>query len=108
MREFLLNNWFIIVVGICLVEYIVYLAVKRRWIKLRELAYNLILQAEKAITGTKMGQERFGFVLSQLYSMIPTWLRFFIPRSLLERKLQEWFDLIKDSLDDGKVNGTGH
>ena len=108
MREFLINYWFIIVAGIGLIGYIVYLAAKRRWTKLRELAYNLILHAEKAITGTKMGQERFRFVLSELYNMIPTWLRFFISRSLLEQKLQEWFDLIKDSLDDGKINGTGH
>ncbi len=108
MREFILNYWFIIVVGMGLIGYIVYFALKHRWADLRELAYKFIHQAEQAITGTKMGQERFNYVLAQLFNMIPTWLRFFIPRSLLEQKLQEWFDLIKDSLDDGKINGTGH
>ena len=104
MLELLKNYWFFILVGLSFAGYILYLIVQRRWSKLREIAYKLIRQAEAAITGTKMGQERFNTVLTQLYNMIPAWLRIFIPKSLLEQKLQEWFDLIKDSLDDGKIN----
>lgn len=106
MKEFLTQNGLAILSGLVILVYIVYLLVNRRWTSLRELAYSLIRQAEKAITGSKMGQERFNFVLNQLYNMIPAWLRFFIPRTLLEQKLQEWFDMIKDSLDDGKINDS--
>lgn len=106
MKDFFINNCFVILFLLCFVGYIVYLIVKHRWAKLRELAYNLIRQAEKAVTGTKKGQERFDIVLTQLYNLVPAWLRFFIPRSILEQKLQEWFDKIKDSLDDGIVNNS--
>ncbi len=104
MLDFLLKHWLVIIIGLGLAAYIVYLIINRRWEKLRELAYKMIRQAESVIVGTKKGQERFNLVLNQLYNMIPAWLRFFIPRSLLEQKLQEWFNLIKDSLDDGKIN----
>jgi hypothetical protein len=106
MLQSVINYWYIILICLGFVGYMVYLTVKRRWTSLRELAYELIRQAEQAISGTKMGRERFEFVLTQLYNMIPVWLRFFIPRSLLVEKLQEWFDLIKDSLDDGKINSS--
>ncbi len=104
MLEFIKSYWFIISIGLGFTCYISYLAVNRRWTRLREIAYKLIRQAESVIVGTKKGQERFNLVLDQLYEMIPAWLRFFIPRSYLEQKLQEWFGLIKDSLDDGKIN----
>lgn len=106
MFDFLINYWPVILIGIGFVGYILYLIINRRWEKLRELAYKMIGQAESVIVGTKKGQERFNLVLEQLYSIIPAWLRFFIPRRLLEQKLQEWFDLIKDSLDDGKINDS--
>ena len=89
-----------------LTAYIVYLIVKHRWTKLRELSYKLVRQAEQSIVGTKRGKERFTIVLDQLYNMIPVWMRFFIPQSLLKKKLQEWFDLVKDSLDDGEINNS--
>ncbi len=106
MREFILNNWVTIIILIACIIYIAYLVVKHRWTKLREIAYKLIRQAETTITGTKRGQERFEQVISQLYIIIPPWIRFFITKNLLEEKLQEWFDLIKDSLDDGKINNS--
>lgn len=104
MLDFLLKNWLVIVAALALAAYMVYLAVNRRWDKLRKLAYKMIRQAEDVIVGTKKGQERFNLVLDQLYGIIPVWLRLFIPRSLLKEKLQQWFDLIKDGLDDGKIN----
>lgn len=106
MLKFLLTYWPIILIAIGFTGYIVYLAVNRRWEKLRELAYKMIRQAENIIVGTKKGQERFNLVFNRLYYLIPAWLKFFIPKSLLKQKLQEWFDIIKDSLDDGKINDS--
>ena len=106
LLEFLKEYWVTIVFVLGVAIYIGYLAFKRRWSKIRDLAYKFIRQAEETVIGTKMGQERFNIVLTQLYNLIPAWLKFFIPRSLMEQKLQKWFDLIKDSLDDGKINNS--
>ncbi len=106
MSEFFKTYWFAILIALGFTAYIVYLTFNSRWDEIRELAYKLIRQAEETITGTRRGQERFNIVISELYKLIPAWLRFFIPRSLLEQKLQKWFDLIKDSLDDGKINNS--
>ncbi len=106
LLEFLKEYWVTIVFVLGVAIYIGYLLFNRRWDKIREKAYKLIRQAEETVIGTKMGQERFDIVLTQLYNLIPAWLKFFIPRSFLEQKLQEWFDLIKDSLDDGEINNS--
>lgn len=106
MKEFLAGNWLVILMGLVVLVYIVYLVVNKKWTRLREDAYKFIRLAEKTVRGTKKGQERFSLVLNQLYNMIPPWLRFFITRTFMEEKLQEWFDMIKDSLDDGKINNS--
>jgi hypothetical protein len=106
MGEFLINYWFVLLIVLGFVVYIIFLLVNRKWAKLREIAYKLIRQAEAVIVGTKKGQERFELVFDQLYNTIPGWLRLFIPKNMLEQKLQEWFDLIKDSLDDGVINNS--
>jgi hypothetical protein len=106
MKEYLISNWIIILIGLGFLGYIVYLIVKRRWAKLRSIAYKLIRQAEVTIIGTKKGRDRFDQVITQLYSIIPIWIRIFISRSFLEEKLQEWYNVIKDSLDDGKINNS--
>ena len=104
MIEFLTNYWLVVLIAIGFAGYVIYLITKHRWTKLREMAYKMIVQAEQVITGTKKGQERFNAVLNQLYNVMPLWLRIFIPKNLLEKKLQEWYELIKDSLDDGQIN----
>lgn len=88
MKDFLISNWLVILILFCFTAYIVYLIVKHRWTNLRELAYKLIRQAEKAVTGTKKGRERFDIVLNQLYNIVPTWLRLFIPRTYLGKTLR--------------------
>jgi hypothetical protein len=65
-----------------------------------------MLWAEKVITGTKRGQERFELVLKQVYSLIPPWLQFFVTESDLREQLQKWYDCIKDYLDNGKVDNS--
>ncbi len=106
MIDFLLTYGAMIILGIGFIGFIVYLAINHRWETIREIAYKMIRQAENVIVGTKRGQERFNLVLDQLYNIIPTWLKLFITRSYMQQKLQEWFDMIKDSLDDGKINNS--
>lgn len=105
MKEFIINNFISILVIATFVGLVLYLMVNRKWEQLRAMAYWLILQAEKVITGTKRGQERFEAVFEQLYSLVPAWLRFFFPETLVREKLQEWFNHLKDYLSDGKLDG---
>lgn len=104
MKEFLLNNGPAILLCAAALLYVFYLAWNKRWEEIRKLAYKFILQAEKSITGSKRGQERFNFVLTKLYSLIPWWLQFLISEKSLRKKLQSWFNDVKDYLDDGKLN----
>ncbi len=104
MKEFLFTNWPTILIIVAFLVYIVCLAVRGKWNELRGTAYRLMLQAESVIRGTKRGQERFETVFLQVYNLIPAWLRFWFPEDLVREKLQEWFDMIKDYLDDGKIN----
>jgi hypothetical protein len=106
MVELLESYWLVIIVAIIACIYIVYLVVNKRWNKLRTIANKLMLQAEQTIVGTKKGRERFEQVLTQVYLLIPIWIRIFLPKSAFEKKLQQWFELIKDSLDDGKINNS--
>ncbi len=106
MVSFLESYWLAIVVAVLVLGYIFYLAINKRWNKLRMIANRLMLQAEETIIGTKMGQERFEQVLTQVYLLIPVWIRIFVSRSQFEKILQQWFELIKDSLDDGKINNS--
>ena len=106
MVEFLKSYWLVILVAIIACIYILYLVVNKRWNKLRMIANKLMLQAEQTIIGTKKGRERFDQVLTQVYLLIPIWIRVFLSKSAFEKKLQQWFELIKDSLDDGKINNS--
>lgn len=98
--------WLVIIVAVIFLVYIVSLVINKRWNRLRLIANRLMLQAEQTITGTKKGRERFEQVLTQVYLLIPAWIRLFVPKSLFEKKLQQWYELIKDSMDDGIINNS--
>jgi Mg2+ and Co2+ transporter CorA len=104
MKEFLAGNWFALLLGVLCLAGIVYLAVTRQWEKLRGIAYALMLQAERVFSDGE-GKKKFDAVFDKLYlDLIPAWLRVFVPPDELRRKLQEWYDLAKDYLDDGVIN----
>ncbi len=104
MKNFIIQQWPSIVIIAAFLFCIGYLVVNRKWAQLRATAYRMILQAEKVITGTKRGQERFELVFDRVYSLIPSWLRFFILESELREQMQKWYNDIKDYLDNGKID----
>lgn len=106
MKNFILQHWpSIVIIGAFLI-YCGILAWQKKWDQLRGIAYKLILQAERAITGTKKGRERFDTVFHQIYSLVPAWLRFFFPESTVQEQLQAWYVEIKDYMDNGKIDGS--
>lgn len=106
MLDFIYRNIVVIIVSAFLIWYISHLVLNKKWEQLRATAYKMIIYAEKAITGSKKGKERFELVLEKLYSLVPTWLRFFFDEITLRLKLQEWYDHIKDYLDNGVIDGS--
>ena len=99
-------DW-IFLVGIALIgaASIIYLVITKQWAELREAAYRLMLRVEKLLD-TAAGAEKFALVITELYSLIPAWLRLFVTREDLEIRLQRWYDTAMDWLDDGAVNGS--
>ncbi len=106
MENFIIQQWPSIVIIAAFFFLVGYLVVNRKWAQLRATAYRMILQAEKVITGTKRGQERFELVFDRVYSLIPSWLRFFILENELREQLQKWYNDIKDYLDNGKIDNS--
>ncbi len=106
IRDFLIQYWpYVLAAVVIFVVIPLYLVVRGKWTELRRYAYRVIKVAEDNITGTKLGMERFNFVLDEIYKMVvPAALRPLIPKSTVARKLQLWFYDVKDYLDDGKVN----
>ena len=67
--------------------------------------YQLCLKAERNF---KHGENKakFEYVITAAKELIPSPFNMFITEDLLRSAVQAWFDLIKDLLDDGKLNGT--
>ena len=74
--------------------------------KVRAYVYELFIKAEHEFQYGE-NKEKFEYVICLAKGAIPAPFNLFITESLLRRVVQTWFDLCKDLLDDGKMNGTG-
>lgn len=81
------------------------LVIAGRWETLRKEAYKIMLSVEKAYADTE-GQAKFNTAFTSVYNLLPAWFKLFIPPKVLKEKLQEWYDLAMDQLDDGKINNS--
>lgn len=106
MKGFIISNWPTILIIAVAIGYVTYLVINKRWEKLRADAYRLMLKAEICITGTKRGQERFEYVFKKVYSLLPLWIQFFYSPGDIKKKLQDWFNIAKDKLDDNVINNS--
>ena len=111
MYQYLVANPVLAVIFIVLiVAVVVFLAVKAiqkiGLEKIRAVVYQGFLKAEHEFQYGDNTQ-KFEYVIQLARSSIPAPFNMFITESLLRKVVQLWFDLIKDLLDDGKMNGTG-
>ena len=84
-----------------------YLYLRERTIsEIRADVYHLFLIAEHTFTATPKGKQKMEWVIQQTRVLLPKWAQLFITDALLEKALQNWFDMVKDLLDDGKFNKT--
>lgn len=72
---------------------------------IRERVYRAFVEAENEFQHGE-NTEKFEYVINIARAAIPTPINLLITESLLRKVVQAWFDLVKDLLDDGKLNGT--
>lgn len=111
MYQYLVANPVLAVIFIVLIiAVVIFLAVKViqkiGLEKIRAVVYQGFLKAEHEFQYGDNTQ-KFEYVIQLARSSIPAPFNMFITESLLRKVVQLWFDLIKDLLDDGKMNGTG-
>ena len=99
---------FLIVAVLIVVGATVYMVVQYAKLKgldgIREDVYQLILKAEHMYEESGTGKQKFKWVVSQARMLLPDWLQIIITETMLENIVQSWFEMVKDLLDDGKVN----
>lgn len=74
--------------------------------QIRADVYQLFLAAEHRYKESAQGRQKMKWVIQQARGLLPEWAKAIISEELLSLVLQEWFDGIKDLLDDGKMNKT--
>jgi hypothetical protein len=106
MKDFLMANWFVLLFALAFVGYGIFLIITKQWTKLRMQAYGLMLAAERIFADNE-GRKKFAAVFEKLYfNLIPPWFRLFVSPDSVKAKLQEWYNIAKDYLDDGNINDS--
>jgi len=105
MWEFLVQNWPVLLAGLVILAYIIYLSITRQWIKIREFAYEMMLCAERTFSDNQ-GNLKFDFVVNLVYDYLPSWMKPFVRKETLRRIIQSLYDAAKDFLDDGIINSS--
>ena len=91
----------LVIVAILVIKYVRNVGLE----SIRERVYKAFLDAEHEFQEGE-NTEKFEYVIDIARTAIPVPFNLFITESLLRKVVQAWFDLIKDLLDDGKLNGT--
>lgn len=112
MYEQLVNNKSLCITVLCILTVVFcFVAVKIMQTigmeKVRKTVYSAFVDAENRY---KQGDNKtkFEYVVNIAKKAIPAPFNLFITETLLREVVQLWFDLCKDLLDDGKMNGTGN
>lgn len=103
LLEFITQNWLGLLLVIGFLVYFVYISITKQWTKVRELAYQMMLLAERTFSNED-GKIKFDFVVRVVYKNLPPWLKLFVKEEDLRNLIQAWYEIAKDFLDDGQVN----
>jgi hypothetical protein len=99
MMDFILNN-FEAVAGVLLAGIlIIYALVTRQWSVLQMAAIKFMIDAERLMK-TKEGTERMEAVYVESWEKLPYWLKKFVTEKTLREKLQDWYNFMRDSLNE--------
>jgi hypothetical protein len=105
MMDFILN-YYEAVAGVILAGVlIIYALVTRQWSILQVAALRLMLDAER-LMATKEGIERMDAVSTAVWQKVPKWLKRFVSEKTLRKKLQNWYNIAKNSLGGDRSETT--
>lgn len=90
------------IVGLVLIGWGVY---TRQWNLVKLSAYQFMLSAERLLQA-KPGKEKMEEVFVATWASLPKWLKKFVTQETLREKLQEWYELAKDYLDNSKIDNS--
>jgi hypothetical protein len=109
MMEFITSNPTTVAlaaVGVLIVIFLIVKYIRHVGLEsIRERVYKAFIEAEHDF---QYGENtaKFEYVINIAKSAIPAPFNLFITETFLRKVVQAWFDLVKDLLDDGKINGT--
>lgn len=92
----------LILIGGLIILLVLFYVILKLCSKFRNKVYQLFIKAEKEV---KKG-EKMDYVVGQIYLLIPSPFNIFINESVLRWVLQKMFDVVKDFLNDGKINNN--
>lgn len=73
--------------------------------RIRAYVYKKFVEAEHEFQHGD-NEKKFEYVMELAKKAIPYPFGIFITESFLRKVIQTWFDICKDLLDDGKINGS--
>ncbi len=99
MIDFILTNIEVFVTGLVALVLIIYALITRQWMVLRSAALSLMLSAER-LMATEEGKKKMDWVYMATWQRLPNWLKTFISEESLRGKLQEWYNMAKDMINE--------
>lgn len=99
MSEFLISNIETVALILAAIAGMVYAIYTKQWEMLRSSALSFMLSAER-LMATMEGKQKMDWVYAAVWQRLPRWLKTFVTEKTLREKLQEWYDLTKDMLED--------
>ena len=97
MMDFILNNYEAVAGVILGAGLVMYAIVTRQWSVLQVVAYRLMLDAERLMS-TAEGKAKMDAVYAAVWEQVPKWLKRFVTEKTLREKLQDWYNIAKNSL----------
>lgn len=108
MMDFILNYSSEIGTLLVSLAVVIWAIYTRSWSVLQVAAYKMMLAAEK-LMATKEGKAKMEMVYAAVWQQVPKWLKRFVTEKTLREKLQEWYNIAKNSLGgdrDGSQTDT--
>jgi len=97
MTEFIMNNLGDIITMIVSVIVAIWAISKGKWELLKAVAFKFMFSAER-LMATKEGKAKMDAVYAAVWARIPKWLKRFVSEKTLREKLQDWYNIAKNSL----------
>ena len=105
MTDFIMNN--IDTIGTLVISLImvVWALYTRKWTTLQLAAVKLMFSVEK-IAETKEGTAKMDEVFEAIWAKLPKWIKKFVTEKTLREKLQDWYNIAKNSLGGDQDSST--